>query len=93
MNDSDEELKRARDAVRSCGVAVGEWWRHSKRGTVYVIVALTLDEATLTPVVHYRDVAGPSDEIPWSRNIAPFLSNVTVDQDELVPRFVRTRPP
>ena len=89
---SDEELMRARAAVRSCGVAVGDWWRHSKRGTVYVIVLLTLDEATFTPVVHYRDVTAPPDEIPWSRAVTEFLGNIVVDQDELVPRFVRVQP-
>lgn len=87
---TDDDLSRARASVRTCGLNVGDWWQHAARGTTYVIVLLTLDEATLAPLAHYRDILTP-DEVPWSRPAADFQALVEVD-GAVRPRFTRVGP-
>ncbi len=50
-------------------VRVGQTWQHTKTGGCYVIVALAIEEATLTPVVVYKG----SNEIVWTRPLDEFI--------------------
>lgn len=59
----------------------GETWRHYKGG-VYEIVAIGLDEPTLTPVVVYRCT---KDGHVWVRTMTAFME--TVDENGYIERF------
>ena len=61
-------------------VRAGQRWKHTKKGTIYTIIATGIAEATLTPVVMY---AGP-DGVVWVRALDVFLAN----NDEGKPRFI-----
>lgn len=80
MTEKDQVLK----AIDESGVRAGQSWRHFKGGR-YTIVAMAIDEATLSPVVVY---AG-HDGVVWTRRLAFFLQNVVVDGDKEVPRFIK----
>lgn len=71
---SDDELaERFHEAGRK--VKLGGLYRHRKTGRTYVLSGLSLDEATLEPVVIYwpRPHAGPA----WTRPLASFLERFT----------------
>ncbi len=60
-------------------VRAGQRWKHTKKGTIYTIIATGIAEATLSPVVVY---AG-ADGVVWVRALTVFLDN----NDEGKPRF------
>jgi hypothetical protein len=70
-------------------VRAGQRWKHTKKGTVYTVIATGIAEATLSPVVIY---AG-ADGVVWVRALAVFLDNndegkprfTIVDDDETIP--------
>jgi len=62
-------------------------WRHWKSGGVYRVVLLSVDEATMTPLVHYQSTEFP-DASAWTRPATVFLENVKNGLD-WVARFRR----
>jgi hypothetical protein len=76
MTEKDKALK----AIDDSGVRAGQSWRHYKGGR-YTVLAVGLEEPTMTPQVIY---AG-HDGVVWVRRLVVFLENI----DAQVPRFVR----
>lgn len=64
---SDKEAALAR--IVFSPVRAGQTWRHVKSGGKYIVVAVALEEATLTPVVVYRG----HDDVVWTRPLDEFL--------------------
>ena len=86
-NDPDRELivKTAHwDAT--CGPNYGSQWYHYKNNTLYEVVTCAVDEATLKPVVVYRENA--SGRV-WTRPLANWSEVVTMDDGRKVFRFRR----
>ena len=64
--------------IDASGIKSGQLWRHYK-GNCYRVLAVALDEATLTPMVIYQSAiyqVFASVETPWVRTLANFLSAV-----------------
>lgn len=72
------DKSQALKIIEESPVKVGQIWRHVKTDHTYSILALGLDEPTLSPIVIYTG----DDGVVWSRLLSVFLENV--DQ----PRFV-----
>lgn len=56
--------------IATCGVEVGQVWRHQVTDSLYDVVALSLDEARLVPLVTYRS---QSKKYVWTRDLVVFL--------------------
>jgi hypothetical protein len=66
------DLDKYRRLVLSGAPEPGSVWRHY-RGTLYLVLATALDEATLEPVVCYRQQVSfkaTADEAVWTRKLA-----------------------
>lgn len=83
----NEELADALVAMRAFGVLPGHEYKHYRTDTVYVVIAVGLQEDTLEPLVHYRSLEDPCDVI-WTRPLQIFCGNVIQD-GALLARFVR----
>ena len=68
--------------LAASGIQIGQRYRHYKKGTIYKIVKLSLDEGDLEPLVHYEDPGG----ITWTRTLKAFQGRVALES-QLVPRF------
>jgi hypothetical protein len=81
---TDDELKDLARLLFADGPAVGSRWRHY-RGQEYEVVALSLDEPTLDPLVTYR---GTSSGLVWTRTLDDWQRTVRGEDGKDVPRFV-----
>jgi len=66
----------------------GQVYKHYK-GTLYVVVNISLREENEEPIVNYFGLKTGSDLYPWSRTLADWNSQVKVN-GELIPRFSPT---
>jgi len=86
MKKSDDELKAIAQQALDTGIEPGGVYRHYEGG-LCVIVAVSLDEATLTPLITYRSSARGTF---WTRTLANFTEMVDWGQPStLMPRFQR----
>jgi hypothetical protein len=85
MNDINDEtgdpFARARQAITESVVSRGQIWRHYK-GTLYTVLDVGINEATLEPVVIYVE---RNNEPPWIRTLSEFMGQGVIG----VSRFVR----
>lgn len=58
------------ESIRTAPVKAGQVWRHAASGVKYFVMAVALEEETLTPVVVYSG----HDGIVWTRPLSVFLS-------------------
>ena len=80
-------LSNAVAALAASGVARGQWWCHHRDPDVlYRVVDVAVLEATLVPVVAYRQVDGTAPT--WVRPLEEFLGDVE-HECGIVPRFRR----
>ena len=66
----DQALAR----IDGAGVRAGQRWTHHK-GTTYTVIAVGLEESTVTPAVVY---AGP-DGVVWVRRLTSWLEDTAVN--------------
>lgn len=89
MNRHDEDkLKAIAQDGNVGGPEVGSVWRHYKGG-LYVVVARSIKEDTLEPLVTYRSNARGTF---WTRTLANFMEELPFaanDPDAAFPRFHR----
>jgi hypothetical protein len=80
MDDANELDRR----LREIAVVVGDRgtpYVHAKTGHRYEVVAVALEEATLSPVVVYRAIDAP--QLTWTRPLGEFQGRfVRVDPGE-----------
>jgi hypothetical protein len=84
----DDTAKDASIArIAASGVLPGQRYRHYKTQNVYLVIAVSLFEADLEPMVHYRD-AEDEYALVWTRHLDVFCGQAA-QNDTLVPRFKR----
>lgn len=84
----DDDAKAASlERLRVSGVLPGQRYKHFKEGTIYLVVAVGLNEPDLEPLVHYR-VADDEYAIVWTRQLTVFTGRALVD-GEFVTRYVQ----
>ena len=74
---SDEARRAAIAKIRASGVCVGQRYQHHRTRGVYTVIAVSLFEPNLTPLVHYRTA---EDEFvtPWTRTLDNFCETIGV---------------
>lgn len=83
MSNKDEtKVDEAWRVIGRSDVAAGQVWRHSKTQSRYEVIALSVDEVRLVPVVTYQSLSKP---YTWTRDLDVFVGI----NEEGVPRFVR----
>jgi hypothetical protein len=73
--DKDQgKLAEARRAMQVSGVEVGQMYRHNKTDSLYRIIALSIDEVRLVPLVTYGAAGVPAGyaERIWTRDLDVF---------------------
>jgi hypothetical protein len=80
---SDDDLKALARELFADGPAVGSRWRHY-RGSRYEVVALSLNEFDLEPLVTYR---GLDTGLTWTRTLENWSATVRSSSGQDVPRF------
>jgi hypothetical protein len=79
---TDEDKDKAQEALKHCGIEEDQVYRHYKGG-LYVVVAVSLKEDTLEPMITYRS---NKKKGCWTRTMENWIELVTVNPDELIPR-------
>jgi hypothetical protein len=85
----DAKTEAQSKLVATCeaaGVLSGHIYTHWQAGGEYVVFAVTLDEATLEPLVHYYSL---TYRTRWTRTLAVFTELVRMD---VLRRFAYVRP-
>jgi len=77
----------AQEKLKTCGISSGRFQHY--KGPQYEVFALTIDEATLEPLVHYKSLVHGTS---WTRTVKNFTEKVEVEGRK-VPRFVRVEQP
>jgi len=86
MTGEKDPKDEAQEKLAAAKIPLG-LYRHYK-GPSYVAFALTIDEGTLEPLVHYRSLAHGT---LWTRTVQNFIEEVDVDGKK-VPRFAYVAP-
>jgi hypothetical protein len=84
---SDEKSAAQAELAKTCEAAdvwVGHVYRHWDEGGEYVVFAVTLDEATLEPLVSYYSL---KRQTRWTRKLTVFTAVI----NQLSRRFERVR--
>lgn len=82
-SDKDRGLiDRAWARIESSGVQVDQVWRHNKTSSFYRVVALSVDEVKLVPVVTYEGIPDAARR-SWTRDLDVF----TGKREDGAPRF------
>ena len=79
-----DDKDKAQIDLRECAVREHQIYRHYKGG-LYVVIAVSLKEDTLEPMVTYRS---NNHRMCWTRTLENWIELVTVNPDDLVPRRV-----
>jgi hypothetical protein len=87
MAHDDTTKETALAQIAASGVLSGQCWEHGKTGTVYLIVAVGLNEPDLEPLVHYRK-ADDAHAIVWTRQLHVFCGKV-LDGAAFASRFTK----
>jgi len=83
-------VDKAWAAIVSSGVRAGQLWHHNKTGSTYRVVALSVDEVRLVPVVTYE--GHPNNERrSWTRDLDVFLGK-REDDGTFRFTFIRDQP-
>jgi hypothetical protein len=80
---TDDELKTKAQAALKGAPKVHSVWKHYKGG-VYTVVAVSLKEDTLEPLVTYRSNKRGTY---WSRTMKSFLEHLETSPGAVSPRF------
>jgi hypothetical protein len=73
----DSKKDQAQAALTGCGIEAGQVYRHYKGG-IYVVMAVSIKEDTLEPMVTYRSHRKRG---VWTRTLANFIEMVPCNPD------------